>query len=84
MAGTTSPGKARSSRSSVNQTKQYIKGSNNFYRKDDEKKIRRVKMVANGGKAIRDRDGKIIKEAEFQSKEAGPGRVQPDRRWFGG
>ncbi|KAG8910219.1 GTPase required for pre-60S ribosomal subunit nuclear export and maturation [Tulasnella sp. 417] len=38
-----------------------------------------------GGKPIRDRAGKIIQAAAFQKGEefAKPGRVQPDRRWFG-
>ena len=41
--------------------------------------------MLNGGKAVRDRDGKIIKAAAFQAgeKEAAPGRVAPDRKWFG-
>lgn len=41
--------------------------------------------MLNGGKAVRDRDGKIIQAAAFQAgeKEAQPGRIQPDRRWFG-
>lgn len=39
--------------------------------------------MLNGGKAVRDKDGKIIEAAAFQSKEALPGRIQPDRRWFG-
>jgi nuclear GTP-binding protein len=56
-----------------------VKGEN-FYR--DAKSASRVKML-NGGKAVRDRDGKIVKAAAFQSKEAEPGRVQPDKRWFG-
>jgi nuclear GTP-binding protein len=83
MAPGRAPGKARSTSSTVNQTRQHVKGTNNFYR-TDEKKVKRIKMLANGGKAIRDKDGKIIKEAEYQSKEVVPGRVQPDRRWFGG
>ena len=39
----------------------------------------------NGGKAVRDKDGKIIQAAAFQKTEAEtkPGRVQPDKRWFG-
>ncbi|KAG9042702.1 GTPase required for pre-60S ribosomal subunit nuclear export and maturation [Tulasnella sp. UAMH 9824] len=43
-----------------------------------------MKMLM-GGKPIRDRKGKIIQEAAFQKGEefAKPGRVQPDRRWFG-
>ena len=36
-------------------------------------------------KAVRDKDGKIIQAAAFQKgeDETKPGRVQPDRRWFG-
>lgn len=40
-------------------------------------------LSGKSGRAIRDANGKIIQEAEFQSKEVTPGRVQPDRRWFG-
>lgn len=41
--------------------------------------------MLSGGKAIRDKDGKIIQAAAFQKgeDETKPGRVQPDRRWFG-
>ncbi|ORY66937.1 Choline/Carnitine o-acyltransferase-domain-containing protein [Leucosporidium creatinivorum] len=54
----------------------------NFYR--DAKQVRRVNMLSGkSGSAVRDKDGKITQEAEFQSKEVTPGRVQPDRRWFG-
>ncbi|GAA5927214.1 putative GTPase NOG2 [Sporobolomyces koalae] len=54
----------------------------NFYR--DAKSARMVNMLSGkSGRAIRAADGKIIQEAEFQSKEVTPGRVQPDRRWFG-
>ncbi|GAA5987009.1 hypothetical protein JCM10908_000990 [Rhodotorula pacifica] len=54
----------------------------NFYR--DAKSARRVNLLSGkSSKAIRDSDGKILKAAEFQSTEATPGRIQPDRRWFG-
>ncbi|BGP15275.1 hypothetical protein JCM10213_008303 [Rhodosporidiobolus nylandii] len=54
----------------------------NFYR--DAKSAKRVNLLnGKSSKAIRDADGKIIKAAEFQSSEVTPGRVQPDRRWFG-
>jgi nuclear GTP-binding protein len=58
-----------------------VKGEN-FYR--NAKQAARVKML-NGGKPVRDRNGKIIQAAAFQKgeDEATPGRVQPDRRWFG-
>lgn len=39
--------------------------------------------MLNGGKAVRNKDGVIVEAAAFQSKEVTPGRVQPDRRWFG-
>ena len=61
--------------------RQTVKGMN--FMRDDEKKIKRIKMLANGHKAVRDRNGKIVEAAEFQSREAKPGLVQPDRRWFG-
>lgn len=79
--GSSSSGKARSSNNHAHHSKQTVKGTN-FYR-DDAKKIKHLKMLSNGGKATRDRDGKIIQEAPFQSKEVTPGRIQPDRRWFG-
>jgi len=41
---------------------------------------RRLKMYRT--KPVRDRKGRIVSE-EFQSKTAPPGRVEPDRRWFG-
>ncbi|KAJ3506346.1 hypothetical protein NLJ89_g6919 [Agrocybe chaxingu] len=58
-----------------------VKGEN-FYR--NAKQVVRLKML-NGGKAVRDKDGKIIQAAAFQKgeDETKPGRVQPDRRWFG-
>jgi nuclear GTP-binding protein len=58
-----------------------VKGEN-FYR--NAKDARRLKMLT-GGKPVRDRVGNIIQAAEFQKGEAEttPGRVQPDRRWFG-
>ena len=58
-----------------------VKGEN-FYH--DAKTANRLKMLK-GGKAIRDKDGKIIQAAAFQKgeDETKPGRVQPDRGWFG-
>lgn len=73
-----SPGKTKSS---SQPTLKKVKGQN-FYR--DAKAASRLKMV-NGGKPVYGRDGKIVQAAEFQKGEAEtkPGRVQPDRRWFG-
>ncbi|ORY25326.1 NUC091 domain-domain-containing protein [Naematelia encephala] len=73
--------KTKSGASTGEFTLKRVKGEN-FYR--DAKKASKVKML-NGGKAVRDKDGKIIEAAAFQKgeKDAPPGRVQPDRRWFG-
>ncbi|KAL1749232.1 NUC091 domain-containing protein [Schizophyllum fasciatum] len=71
--------KTRSSASQVSLKR--VKGEN-FYR--NAKQVARLKML-NGGKPVRDKDGKIIEAAAFQKgeDETKPGRVQPDRRWFG-
>ncbi|KAA1471626.1 NGP1NT-domain-containing protein [Dentipellis sp. KUC8613] len=78
---TTSSPKARSSSSAHTHGLGKVKGEN-FYR--DGKTVKRLKMLT-GGKAVRDRDGKIVEAAAYQKgeDEAKPGRVQPDRRWFG-
>ncbi|KAI0313222.1 NUC091 domain-containing protein, partial [Amylostereum chailletii] len=82
MAPTPKPGSSSKTRSSSSQVSlKRVKGEN-FYR--DAKTVKRLKMLT-GGKAIRDKDGKIIEAAIFQKgeDETKPGRVQPDRRWFG-
>lgn len=56
-----------------------LKGEN-FYR--DAKKVKYANMLKSG-KAIRDRKGKIIKAAAFQETKAAPGRIDPNRKWFG-
>ncbi|KAG8883227.1 GTPase required for pre-60S ribosomal subunit nuclear export and maturation [Tulasnella sp. 332] len=56
-----------------------VKGEN-FYR--NAKQAARVKLLT-GGKPIRDKAGHIVEAAAFQNTDAPPGRVQPDRRWFG-
>ncbi|KAG7100052.1 hypothetical protein E1B28_001836 [Marasmius oreades] len=77
-SGSTSKTKS-SSTSGVSLKK--VKGEN-FYR--NAKQVARLKMLS-GGKPVRDKDGKIIQAAAFQKgeDETKPGRVQPDRRWFG-
>jgi nuclear GTP-binding protein len=76
-----SPSKTRSSTSASKVSLKRVKGEN-FYR--NAKQVSRLKML-NGGKPIRDKDGKITQAAAFQKgeDETKPGRVQPDRRWFG-
>lgn len=75
----TDAGKTRSSASSTGMKR--VKGEN-FYR--DAKKASKVKMLT-GGKPVYGKDGKIVQAAAFQKGEedAKPGRIQPDRRWFG-
>jgi nuclear GTP-binding protein len=78
-ATASSSGKTRSSAGGVSLKR--VKGEN-FYR--DAKTVKRLKMLT-GGKPVRNPDGKIIEAAAFQKgeDETKPGRVQPDRRWFG-
>lgn len=47
--------------------------------------IKRLKMYQQGGKAIRDRKGHIVKPAPFQSwvKSGEVARVEPNKKWFG-
>ena len=75
-----SSAKTRSSSSTAPHIKK-VKGEN-FYH--NAKTVGRLKML-NGGKAIRDKAGNIVQAAAFQKgeDETTPGRVQPDRRWFG-
>lgn len=75
-----SSAKSRSTSSSAIIGKK-VKGENHYR---DAKAVSRLKML-NGGKPVYDRNGKIVQAAAFQKTEAEtqPGRVQPDRRWFG-
>jgi nuclear GTP-binding protein len=54
----------------------------NFYRTAD--KLKKAKMLK-GGRPIRNKDGKIVKAADFQSKlpSGTMARVPANRRWFG-
>ncbi|KAJ1828571.1 GTPase required for pre-60S ribosomal subunit nuclear export and maturation [Coemansia sp. RSA 2599] len=56
-----------------------LKGEN-FYR--DSKKVKYINMLR-GSSAKYDRKGKLVKAADFQSKEAAPARIEPNRKWFG-
>lgn len=55
-----------------------VKGEN-FYR--SAKKIKTLNMYKDG-KAIRNKEGKIVKAASYQSKEAPKAVIEPNRRWF--
>ncbi|KAJ2849024.1 GTPase required for pre-60S ribosomal subunit nuclear export and maturation [Coemansia brasiliensis] len=56
-----------------------LKGEN-FYR--DRKKVQYVNMLK-GGRAKYDNKGNLVKAAAFQSSEAAPARIEPNRKWFG-
>eukprot|EP00911_Craspedida_sp_UC1_P001932 UC1_evm2s1486 len=47
--------------------------------------VKRLKMYKSGGRAVRDKNGLILKAAPFQSSVASgtQARVEPNRRWFG-
>ena len=51
----------------------------------DKSTIKRLNMYKYGGKAIRNKGGKIIQPAPFQNraKSGEMGRVEPNRKWFG-
>ena len=51
----------------------------------DKSTIKRLQMYKYGGKAIRNKGGKIIQPAPFQNraKSGEMGRVEPNRKWFG-
>ncbi|KAL2129455.1 hypothetical protein VTI74DRAFT_7795 [Chaetomium olivicolor] len=55
-----------------------VKGEN-FYR--SAKKIKTLNILKEG-KAIRNKDGKIVKAASYQSREVPKAVVEPNRRWF--
>ncbi|KAJ1779826.1 GTPase required for pre-60S ribosomal subunit nuclear export and maturation [Coemansia sp. RSA 2523] len=56
-----------------------LKGEN-FYR--DRKKVQYINMLK-GGRAKHDSKGNLVKAAPFQSTEATPARIEPNRKWFG-
>nr|XP_058969591.1 nucleolar GTP-binding protein 2-like [Pocillopora verrucosa] len=51
----------------------------------DKATVNRLKMYKSGGKAVRNKKGKIVKPAPFQSSVASGevARVAPNRKWFG-
>ena len=51
----------------------------------DKSTIKRLQMYKMGGKVIRNRKGKIVKAAPFQSSVASGevSRIQPNSKWFG-
>jgi len=81
MAPIKTPSSSRTKGSSSSVSLKKSKGEN-FYR--NAKQVARIKLL-NSGKPVRDKDGNIIQAAAFQKGESDvkPGRVQPDRRWFG-
>ncbi|KAK0748306.1 NUC091 domain-containing protein [Apiosordaria backusii] len=55
-----------------------VKGEN-FYR--SAKKVKTLNILKEG-KAIRNKDGKVVKAASFQSRERPKAVIEPNRRWF--
>ncbi|KAL9080541.1 MAG: hypothetical protein Q9157_000683 [Trypethelium eluteriae] len=57
-----------------------VKGEN-FYR--SAKKVRNLNIVRKGGEVQRNREGKVVKAAPYQSRTApASARVEPNRKWF--
>ncbi|KAK4227566.1 putative nucleolar GTP-binding protein [Podospora fimiseda] len=55
-----------------------LKGEN-FYR--SAKKIKTLNVLKEG-KAIRNKEGKVVKAASFQSREVPKAVIEPNRKWF--
>eukprot|EP00126_Sphaerothecum_destruens_P009337 Sdes_comp20486_c0_seq1m14871 len=68
------------SHSSMNPDRPVTKGNMR-----DKATIMRLKMYKSGGKAIRDKHGKVIKAAPFQNSVSSGtvSRIAPNRKWFG-
>ncbi|RKP19546.1 NGP1NT-domain-containing protein [Rozella allomycis CSF55] len=73
--------RARETDSSKNSVKIHTKGVN-FYHDEKEVALRKMRT---GGQAIRDRNGKILKAAAYQTRKGHNevARVEPNRKWFG-
>ncbi|KAF8428173.1 nucleolar GTP-binding protein 2 [Tirmania nivea] len=56
-----------------------VKGEN-FY--CDAKKVKKLNILKEG-KAIRNKNGDIIKAASLQSRDVPNARIEPNRKWFG-
>ncbi|KAL2154675.1 hypothetical protein VTH82DRAFT_3351 [Thermothelomyces myriococcoides] len=76
--GTAKKEKARREREGKVKGDPKVKGEN-FYR--SAKKVKTLNMYKEG-KAIRNKDGKVIKAAAYQSKEVPKAVVEPNRKWF--
>ncbi|KAK4241542.1 NUC091 domain-containing protein [Achaetomium macrosporum] len=76
--GTGKKEKARIQRQGKTTGDPKVKGEN-FYR--SAKKIKTLNMYKDG-KAIRNKEGKIVKAASYQSKEVPKAVIEPNRRWF--
>ncbi|KAK3694540.1 NUC091 domain-containing protein [Podospora appendiculata] len=51
----------------------------NFYR--SAKKVKQLNTLT-GGNAVRNKEGKIVQAAAFQSRQAPTAVIEPNRRWF--
>ena len=51
----------------------------NFYR--TAKKIKKLNVLTRGG-AVRNKDGKVVQSAVFQSRDRPTAAIEPNRKWF--
>ncbi|KAK6209153.1 GTPase required for pre-60S ribosomal subunit nuclear export and maturation [Pestalotiopsis sp. IQ-011] len=56
-----------------------VKGEN-FYR--SAKKVKTLNMREKGNKAQRNKEGKIVQAAAYQSRDVPTARIEPSRNWF--
>ncbi|KAK4462184.1 putative nucleolar GTP-binding protein [Cladorrhinum samala] len=76
--GTGKKEKTRLSREGKTTGDPKLKGEN-FYR--SAKKIKTLNVLKEG-KAIRNKEGKVVKAASFQSREVPKAVIEPNRKWF--
>jgi nuclear GTP-binding protein len=56
------------------------KKGENFFR--DAKKVKTLNMRTKDSKPQRNKDGKIVQAAAYQSRDAPVARIEPNRKWF--
>lgn len=62
-----------------------IRGNKKIGNMRDRATVNRLKMYKSGGKAVHDKNGKLLRAMPFQSRAASGtvARVAPNRKWFG-
>ncbi|KAJ9151967.1 Nucleolar GTP-binding protein 2 [Pleurostoma richardsiae] len=76
--GTFKKEKSRRTREGTKGEGVHVKGEN-FYR--TAKRVKQLNVLK-GGKPVRNKDGIIVQDAAYQSREVPNARIEPNRKWF--